>query len=67
MTADHLGLHGTSVSRRVNSAITTGLLTETTATRGKRLLELGDAMPEDAGVLPSPEEVTAALDEESAA
>ncbi|MGH2974100.1 MAG: hypothetical protein ACRDLL_04430 [Solirubrobacterales bacterium] len=58
--AKHLGINRSSASRRVNRALGYGFLKDVSGGgRGKpKLLERGDPMPEDAGVLPPPEILT---------
>lgn len=54
--AKHLGITRTAASRRINRAIGMGYVNETaTTSKGRaKLVEPGDPMPEDAGVLPDP-------------
>lgn len=56
LLADTLGVSRPTISRRANSAITLGYLTDVGA-NSKHRLDLGDAMPEDAGVLPDPDTI----------
>lgn len=53
--AAHLGVHRTTVSRRVRGAIKLDRLQEVEAQRGGPILiKVGESLPEDRGVLPSP-------------
>lgn len=54
--AAHLGVHRTTVTRRINGAIKLDLLHEAETPRGgPRLVKVGEPLPEDRGVLPSPD------------
>ncbi|HET8565006.1 MAG TPA: hypothetical protein VFL77_00885 [Solirubrobacterales bacterium] len=53
--AAHLGVHRTTVSRRISGAIKLELLQDVETRSGHaRLIKLGEPLPEDRGVLPSP-------------
>lgn len=54
--AAHLGIHRSTVSRRVKGAIKLDLLQEVeTQHGGPRQIKVGEPLPEDRGVLPSPD------------
>jgi hypothetical protein len=55
--AEALDVHRSTISRRAAGAITLGYLTDL-GSNGKRQFALGEAMPEDAGVLPDPDSIT---------
>jgi hypothetical protein len=56
--AAHLGVHRTTVARRIRGAIKLDLLHEAEAQRGgPRLIKVGEPMPGDRGVLPSPDDL----------
>jgi hypothetical protein len=56
--ASHLGIHRSTISRRVKGAIKLDLLQEAEIQRGgPRLIKLGEPLPEDRGVLPSPDDL----------
>jgi hypothetical protein len=53
---NHLDLHRSTISRRAKGAVKQGYLVDI-GTNGKRQFDLGDPMPEDAGVLPDPDSI----------
>ena len=56
--AAHLGIHRTTVSRRITGAIKLDLLQDVQGQRGAaRLIKVGEPLPEDRGVLPSPDDL----------
>ena len=60
----NLGIDKSSASRRVRQAIKAGYLINEEATRGKPMrLRIGDPMPEEVQVLPTPEQLEKAIGE----
>ena len=59
-----LGIDKSSASRRVKQAIKAGYLINEEGTRGKPMrLRIGDPMPEEVQVLPTPEQLEKAIGE----
>ena len=56
--AAHLGIHRTTVTRRIRGAIKLDFLEEVETQRGRhRLIKVGEPLPEDRGVLPNPDDL----------
>ena len=61
-SGNFLGIDKSSASRRVRQAIKAGYLINEEGTRGKPMrLRIGDPMPEEVQVLPTPEQLERAI------